>query len=221
MGFEFSEEDVRRQIQGDGSGGSGVLRSSAKALVTFRMWAAQDSVKTAERGYPAFRDTVYFSRRGEKNDGVDKEATDVHFKEYPAEYAAFKEWMKDPQFPVYVLPYLPPHVLRLLDAGEITTVQELANAPNLIFRDPEGNVAQRVAVDSVPELIEPRRLAREWLGKRPQKPVEALPETETERLQRELAELKAQLAKPKRGGRKLGSKNKPKVPRGQDAQADS
>jgi len=157
MGFEFSEEDVRRQVQGDGTGGAGTLRSSAKAFVTFRMWAAQDGQKTAERGYPAFRDAVYFSRRGEKNDGVDKEATEEHFREYAAEYAQFKEWMKDPQFPVYVLPYLAPHVLRLLDAGEITTVQELALAPNLTFRDNEGRVSQRVSIDAVPE--EERHLA--------------------------------------------------------------
>lgn len=220
MGFEFSEEDVRRQVQGDGSGGAGILRSSAKALVTFRMWAAQDAAKTLERGYPAFRDTVYFSRRGERNDGVDKEANDSHFKEYPQEYAAFKEWMKDPQFPVYVLPYLPPHVLRLLDAGEITTVQELAAAPNLIFRDGEGNVSQRVSIDSVPELQEPRRLAREWLGKRPAKPVEALPETETEKLQRQIAELQAQIAKPKKGWPK-GKPRKKALNDGKDAQTDS
>ena len=231
MGFEFSEEDVRRQVQGDGTGGAGTLRSSAKAFVTFRMWAAQDGQKTAERGYPAFRDAVYFSRRGEKNDGVDKEATEEHFREYAAEYAQFKEWMKDPQFPVYVLPYLAPHVLRLLDAGEITTVQELALAPNLTFRDNEGRVSQRVSIDAVPELKEPRRLAREWLGKRPEKPLEALPETETERLRRELAEAQAKLsaahppqatAPKKRGGRKPGSKNKPKAAAHvKDAETDS
>ena len=224
MGFEFSEEDVRRQVSGDGTGGAGALRSSAKAFVTFRMWAAQDGQKTAERGYPAFRDAVYFSRRGEKNDGVDKEATEEHFREYPNEFAQFKEWMKDPQFPVYVLPYLAPHVLRLLDAGEITTVQELAHAPNLTFRDNEGRVSQRVGIDSVPELIEPRRLAREWLGKRPEKPSEVLPETETERLRRELTEAQAALqtvtAPKKRGGRKPGSKNRPK-PHAQDSQSDS
>ena len=81
MGFEFSEEDVRRQITGDGTGGAGSLRSSAKATVTFRMWAAQDSAKSEERGYPAFRDAVYFSRRGDKNDGVDKEATEFTLRE--------------------------------------------------------------------------------------------------------------------------------------------
>lgn len=221
MGFEFSEEDVRQQIQGDGTNGTGVLRSAAKAFVTFRMWAALDGPKTAERGYPAFRDTVYFSRRGEKNDGVDKEATEEHIKEYANEYRAFREWMKDPQYPVFLLS-LPPYVMRLLDAGEITTVQELAGAPNLIFRDEKGNIDKRVSIDAVPELIEPRALAREWLSKRPQPQKEALPETETEKLQRQIAELQAQVAaKPKRGGRKPGSKNKPKVPRVEDAKSDS
>jgi len=225
MGFEFSEEDVRRQISGDGTNGAGELRSSAKAHVRFRLHAVLDSDATAKRGYPAYREAIFFSRRDVtrgKEDGVDREATDEHFRNHPQEFEQFKEWLKHPQVPVYALPYLSPAVLRLLDEGQITTVEQLAHAPNLTFLDVEGRVAQRVSIDAVPELKEPRALAREWLGKRPQKAAEVIPETETERLRRELAEAQAKLQAPKRGGRKPGSKNKPKAATHvQDAKTDS
>lgn len=214
MGFEFSEADVRSQVKGDGTGGAGTLRSAAKAHVRFRLHAVLDAKATEERGYPCCREAVFFSRRDitrGKEDGVDVEARDDHFREHAEEFAQFKEWLKNPQVSVRSLPYLSPMVLRLLDEGQITTVEELAHAPNLTFLDNEGNVGQRVSIDSVPELTEPRKLAREWLGKRPQKAAQAIPETETERLRRELAEAQALLAKPKRGGRKPGSKNKPKA----------
>lgn len=229
MGFEFSEEDVRRQVSGDGTGSSGVLRSGAKAQVRFRLHAVLDGDATEKRGYPCFREAIFFSRRDVvrgREDGVDREATEEHFREYPEALEQFKEWNKNPQIPVYALPFLPPTVLRLLDEGEITTVQQLAFAPNLTFRDGEGKVTQRVSIDAVPELKDARALAREWIGKRPAHAPTAIPETETERLRRELAEaqarIEAQSAPKKRGGRQPGSKNKPKAAANvKDPQTDS
>jgi hypothetical protein len=238
-GFEFNEEDVRRQVAGKRDA-SGSLTASSKAFVCFRMHAILDADATAKRGYPVFKEAVYFSRRdisSGKPDGVDRPANENDLREHPEALRALKEWMQDPQIPVYHLPYLSPVVLRLLDEGQISTIQQLAQAPNLTFLNAQGEVIQRVAIDSVPELTEARALARQWLGKRPTRAVTAIPETETERLRRELAEAQAQLNArggggagqvplvkmvKKRGGRKPGSKNKPKAaPHVANTQTDS
>lgn len=228
MGFEFSQEDVRRQV-GSNTAAAGSLTATTKARVCFRLWAILDAEETERRGYPAFKEAIYFSPRDVergKEDGVDRKATEEHFRDYPEAFEQFKAWIRNPQIPVQALPYLSPAVLRLLDAGQIRTIQELAQAPNLTFLDHEGNVSQRVSIDSVPELKESRDLAKEWLSKRPVQPLAVLPETETEKLRRELAELTAKInAGPKRGGRVKGSKNKPKAPKAspdaQNTQSDS
>lgn len=228
MGFEFSQEDVRRQV-GSNTAAAGSLTATTKARVCFRLWAILDAEETEKRGYPAFKEAIYFSPRDVergKEDGVDRKATEEHFRDYPEAFEQFKAWIRNPQIPVQALPYLSSAVLRLLDAGQIRTVQELAQAPNLTFLDHEGNVSQRVSIDSVPELKEPRELAREWLSKRPVEPLAVLPETETEKLRRELAELtqrlNVQAAPKKRGGRVKGSKNRPKAkPDAQNTQSDS
>lgn len=196
--MQFNEESVRQQV-GAKRDAVGSLTFAGQARVKFRMWAVLDGPATEERGYPCFRDAIFFSRRDVergKEDGVDREATPQHFQEYPDALEEFKAWMQNPQIPVQALPYLSAAVQRLLDAGNIRTVQELALAPNLIFRDHEGKESQRVSIDAVPELKEPRELAKEWLSKRPMQPLAVLPETETEKLRREIDELRRSFEAP-------------------------
>lgn len=211
-GFAFSEKSVIDQVGNSQSGVAGALTPMGQAHVSFRLHAVIDGDATAARGYPVFREAVYFSRRDVikgREDGVDRLATEDDFREHPEAYQRFKAWIANPQVSVRQLPYLSPAVLRLLDEGEITTVQELASAPNLVFRDVEGQIKQRVAIDAVPELIEPRALAREWLGKKPAGTSLAVPETETEQLRRQLADLQASLSR--KPGRPKGAKNRPKA----------
>lgn len=210
MAFAFSESDVVEQIAGNPTNKVGSLKAPGQAQVRFRLHAALDGDATLKRGFNCYREAVYFSRRDRdrgREDGVDRIATEDDFREHPEAYRAYLEWIRDPQFPVGILPYISPAVLRLLEDGSINTVQELAFAKDLTFRDYEDRITKTVPIESVPELVEPRKLARHWLTLRPesQKP----PETETERLRRELAEANAKLAKPptRKPGRPPKSKN--------------
>lgn len=212
MSWTFNENDIVKQVGSDGTNKAGILHAQGKARVRFRLHAELDGDKTAERGYPAYKEAIYVSPRDidrGREDGVDRKAKDEDFREHAEAYAAFRAWIEDPQISVRQLPYLSPAVLRLLEDGEIGTVQELASLPNLTFRDGEGRITQRVAIDSVPELVAPRALARQWLALKPAQPDR--PESETERLRRELAEAQAKLATQPKRGRRPGSKNKPKA----------
>jgi hypothetical protein len=222
-GFTFSEDDIRRQVGDRTEGFAGSLTPAGTAAVSFRLHAILDGQTTEDRGYPAYKETVYFSRRDVnrgREDGVDRIATEEDFREHAPAYERFRKWIQDPQISVRMIPYLSPAVLRLLDDGQITTIQELASAPNLTFLNEEGGVRLRVAIDSVPELAEPKKAAKEWLAKRPNLS-EALPETETDRLRRELSEAQAKLASKNKGGRVKGSKNKPKVPNAENPETNS
>jgi hypothetical protein len=93
--FAFSESDTLKKIESGQKTGS--LQMEGQVRVWFYPHAVIDEDTSKKEGYPVYKDSPYFGRRGKgERDFMTSPATDKHRREFPQEWAQYEAMMSNP-----------------------------------------------------------------------------------------------------------------------------
>lgn len=120
---EISREEAERRASDDFFG-------TPKIRALFTLQPVADPAKTAELGYPAFKEQTYVMvvKEGEV-DHISVAATKDHVNSFPRDWKLFQEKLKNPRIPLTVLPGIRPGVIQTFRQLGIDTVDALVAAP--------------------------------------------------------------------------------------------
>lgn len=128
--------------------GAGKIEYRQDFVVWFTRHAVKDEVASKRLGRPIYVDATYFVRKArDVKDFVTVPATEEHYREFPAEFAAFSEAVKNPRTPINALPRMTPCAFMTLQEIGVHTIEDFA-AKQSVF----------------PELEDLHAIAKRWMA---------------------------------------------------------
>jgi len=198
----FDEQAVLKQAQQ----GYGELTQKGAVRVRFYLHAVRDDLQTKKNGYPVFNDVPYIEIKSVERDAdfVSRPMKPEDPMAHPTEWALFQGWLKEPKTHVLKLPRLRPSEALLLEASDISTIEDLAATASVRYGE------NTHLVESIPALAALRERAVIWLGSAPEtvKEAPAAAPGELDELKAQLASMQAEMTRRKGGRPKKASHGK-------------
>ena len=124
MPLAFDEDAILAQARQQGSGS---LEYKHDFVVKFTLHAVRDATASERSGRNVYTNVVYFARKArDVKDYITAPATDEHFREFPREYAEFRQSLEDRRTHITKLPRMNPAAYKTLEELGVFTIEDFA-----------------------------------------------------------------------------------------------